>query len=125
MNEGNSRNWTEGCRAYFESVKNPPSPGQAAYSARYVGSMVADVHRTILYGGIFAYPADKKSPSGKLRLLYECFPMGFIVEKAGGRCSIGDGRSILDVVPPGIHARSPIILGSKDDVLDFESFQKK
>ncbi len=86
---------------------------------RYVGSMVADVHRTLLYGGIFAYPSDKKSKSGKLRLLYECFPMAHVIEHAGGKASTGK-LPILDIVPKSIHERSPIILGSKDDVEDFE-----
>jgi len=85
---------------------------------------VADVHRTLLYGGIFAYPADLKSRSGKLRLLYECFPMAHIVEQAGGSASTGNG-AILDVVPKNIHARSPIVLGSRDDVLEFERICKK
>jgi fructose-1,6-bisphosphatase I len=86
--------------------------------------MVADVHRTLLYGGIFAYPADKKSTSGKLRLLYECFPMAYILEAAGGKATTGRS-AILDVVPDGIHSRSPIILGSLEDVLEYESFSRK
>lgn len=81
--------------------------------------MVADVHRTLLYGGIFAYPADQKSKSGKLRLLYECFPMAFIIEHAGGYATTGT-EPILDINPSNIHSRSPIFLGSKDDVQDFE-----
>jgi fructose-1,6-bisphosphatase I len=81
--------------------------------------MVADVHRTIHYGGIFAYPADKKSKDGKLRLLYECFPMAFIVEQAGGKATTGTKR-ILDIVPDKIHARCPIFLGSRKDVEDLE-----
>lgn len=85
--------------------------------------MVADVHRTLLYGGIFAYPADSKSPSGKLRLLYECFPMAFIMDKAGGYASTGT-KAILDVTPSGIHARSPIILGSPENVRKYEEFVK-
>lgn len=117
VNEGNSQFWDDGCTAYFNHLKGLPKP----YSARYVGSMVADVHRTLLTGGIFAYPADKKSPSGKLRLLYECFPMAFIMEKAGGKASMGSGR-VLDIQPISIHQRSPIILGSRLDVEDFEKF---
>lgn len=86
--------------------------------------MVADVHRTLLYGGIFAYPADKKSPKGKLRILYECFPMAFIMEKAGGKATTGTKR-ILDIVPENIHDRCPIILGSFEDVSDFENYYKQ
>lgn len=103
---------------YFTGLKNPQGD-KPAYSLRYVGSMVADVHRTLLHGGIFAYPADKKSKSGKLRLLYECFPMAFVMEHAGGYASSGQGP-ILDLQPKTIHERSPIILGSREDVLDFE-----
>ena len=106
------------------------SPGQikkavqtfkdTGYGARYVGSMVSDVHRTILYGGIFVYPADKKSPKGKLRVLYEGFPMALIVESAGGVASTGmfngSVQRMLDLVPTNIHERCPVILGSKRDV---------
>jgi len=77
--------------------------------------MVADVHRTILYGGIFLYPADKKSPNGKLRILYESYPMAYILEKAGGKAITGNDR-ILDIKAKKIHDRCPVILGSADDV---------
>lgn len=121
VNEGNSAYWTAGCAAYFASIKSAAA-GKAPYSARYVGSMVADVHRTLLTGGIFAYPADSKSKNGKLRVLYECFPMAMVMERAGGRAVTGTGMRVLDVVPKGIHERSPIILGSRLDVEDYESF---
>ncbi|CAH1763513.1 2281_t:CDS:2 [Entrophospora sp. SA101] len=81
VNEGNEKYWYEPCKKYFNSLKYPPE-GKNPYSARYIGSMVADVHRTLLYGGIFAYPADKKSKNGKLRILYECFPMAFLTEQS-------------------------------------------
>ena len=94
-----------------------------------VGSMVADVHRTLIYGGIFMYPADKKSPNGKLRLLYEVNPMSFLMEQAGGESvSIGlDGKPIraLDIVPKSIHERRPIFMGSKRDVELLKSFFNK
>jgi len=86
--------------------------------------MVADVHRTLLYGGIFAYPADKKTPQGKLRVLYECFPMAYIMEMAGGKATTGKQR-VLDIVPDGIHDRRPIFLGSKLDVEDVERFYRE
>ncbi|CAG8511336.1 11272_t:CDS:2 [Ambispora leptoticha] len=123
VNEGNAMYWDEACTEYFNSLKFPP-PGKNPYSARYIGSMVADVHRTLLYGGIFAYPADKKSKNGKLRLLYECFPMAYLVEQAGGKAVNGSGR-ILDIVPDQIHARAPIFLGSNDDVEDWEKINEK
>lgn len=88
---------------------------EAGYGARYVGSMVADVHRTLIKGGVFIYPATSKSPEGKLRLMYEGNPMAFVMEQAGGAGSVGAGR-ILDVEPQGLHARTPVILGSKNEV---------
>uniref|UniRef100_A0A8C2LQK1 Fructose-1,6-bisphosphatase 1 n=1 Tax=Cricetulus griseus TaxID=10029 RepID=A0A8C2LQK1_CRIGR len=94
------------------------------YGARYVGSMVADVHRTLVYGGIFLYPANKKSPNGKLRLLYECNPMAFVIEKAGGIATTGK-ENVLDVCPTDIHQRAPVIMGSPDDVNEFLDIYKK
>lgn len=120
VNEGNSKFWDGPTKAYFDSIKNPAE--KAPYSARYVGSMVADVHRTLLTGGIFCYPADGKAPKGKLRLLYECFPMAMIVEKAGGKATNGRGQRILDIQPQAIHERTSIVLGSALDVDDYESF---
>ncbi|ORX99988.1 inositol phosphatase [Basidiobolus meristosporus CBS 931.73] len=124
VNEGNAMYWDEACTKYFESVKFPKEEGKKPYSSRYVGSMVADVHRTLLYGGIFAYPADKKSHKGKLRVLYECFPMAMIIEQAGGRATTGKQR-MLEYVPDSLHDRSPIFLGSKEDVLDLEKFYQQ
>uniref|UniRef100_A0AC11AYQ3 Fructose-bisphosphatase 1 n=1 Tax=Ovis aries TaxID=9940 RepID=A0AC11AYQ3_SHEEP len=96
----------------------------APYGSRYVGSMVADVHRTLVYGGIFMYPANKKSPSGKLRLLYECNPMAYVIEKAGGMATTGK-EAVLDIVPTDIHQKVPIILGSPEDVTEFLEIYKK
>ena len=121
VNEGNSKFWNAQCTEYFNSLKFPAIGNP--YTARYVGSMVADVHRTLLYGGIFSYPADSKSPMGKLRMLYECFPMAFIIEQAGGKAIDGKQR-ILDLIPESIHSRCPIILGSPQNVEDFERFKK-
>lgn len=115
-NEGNSVYWSQGVKNYVEKVKNAEKP----WSARYVGSMVADVHRTLLYGGIFIYPADKKSPNGKLRLLYEGNPMAMIIEQAGGKAETGKGR-ILEVVPKDVHERQPTFIGTAsfvDDLLE-------
>ena len=83
--------------------------------------MVADIHRNLLYGGIFMYPSDSRSPTGKLRLMYECNPMAFIVEQAGGRASDGKKR-ILDIQPMTLHQRVPIFIGSEEDVKNVERF---
>eukprot|EP00096_Caligus_rogercresseyi_P009009 TRINITY_DN297_c0_g1_i1.p1 TRINITY_DN297_c0_g1~~TRINITY_DN297_c0_g1_i1.p1 ORF type:complete len:344 (+),score=122.79 TRINITY_DN297_c0_g1_i1:99-1130(+) len=112
INEGYQSKWTEpGVKVYVDSKKN----GKKPYGGRYIGSMVADVHRTIKYGGIFIYPATSDSPNGKLRVLYECFPMAHIVQNAGGISTDGH-QNILDIVPTGLHVRSPIFMGSKEDV---------
>ena len=123
FNEGNSLYFHEPVVNYLNSIKYPAN-GKSPYSARYIGSMVADVHRTLLYGGIFGYPDDKKSTSGKLRLLYEAFPMAFLTEQAGGVATTGTGR-ILDIEPKEIHERCPVFLGSKDDVNDLMKFYKE
>merc|ERR1712013_704820 len=112
INEGNSVYWHEPVRKFIAEVKTAdPKP----YSLRYVGSMVSDVHRTLLYGGIFMYPADKKSKNGKLRLLYEGNPMSMIIEQAGGKATTGTQR-VLEVIPKHIHERNAIFLGCRRDV---------
>jgi len=124
INEGYSKFWYEPVKEYVENLKNPKAGNQQPYGARYIGSMVADVHRTLKYGGIFMYPATKDSPKGKLRLLYECIPMAYIIEQAGGLATTGT-MPILDIVPEAIHQRSPIFLGSKDDVEDVIKYFSK
>lgn len=124
INEGNAANWDEKVTKYVRSRKFPSDKDKKSYSLRYIGSMVADVHRTLLYGGIFLYPADSKSPSGKLRLMYECNPLSYIIENAGGKATTGITR-VLDIVPKDAHERCPIVLGSYDDVSEFEEMCKK
>ncbi|KAJ4951490.1 hypothetical protein NE237_028322 [Protea cynaroides] len=119
VNEGNAKNWDAPTAKYVESCKFPKD-GSSPKSLRYVGSMVADIHRTLLYGGIFLYPADQKNPNGKLRVLYEVFPMSFLMEQAGGQSFTGKQRA-LDLVPNMIHDRSPIFLGSYDDVEEIKA----
>ena len=110
INEANRDKWTsEGLRKFIDYLKGEK------YTLRYVGSMVADVHRTLFKGGVFIYPADKKNTSGKLRLLYEASPMSFLIEQAGGIGTTGKER-ILDVVPEKLHQRVPVIIGSKWEV---------
>ena len=112
VNEGNARYWDAPTTAFVSAMKNQEGK---PYSLRYVGSMVSDVHRTLLYGGVFMYPGDSKSKNGKLRLLYEGNPMSMLCEQAGGAAT--DGRTrILDKIPDGIHCRTPIFIGCKRDV---------
>jgi len=121
-NEGNWKYWDEPVRKYVSSLKGE-GKGKP-YSLRYIGSLVADFHRTLLYGGIFLYPRDNKNPekpTGKLRLLYEAAPLAFVVEKAGGKASDGT-RNILDIPPETIHQRVPLIIGSKEDVEEAETY---
>lgn len=122
INEGHTHTWDPAVKEYIDNKKDP-AMGKP-YNARYVGSMVADVHRTIKYGGIFIYPATASAPKGKLRLLYECIPMAHIIQTAGGLASNGT-ISILDVQPQGLHERSPVFLGSKDDVQEILDIIKK
>ncbi|KAL9106533.1 MAG: hypothetical protein Q9227_008448 [Pyrenula ochraceoflavens] len=116
VNEGNSLYWEDSTKKYFESLKYPTEEGGKPYSSRYIGSMVADAYRTLLYGGIFAYPADKKSPKGKLRILYECAPMALVMHNAGGLAVNSKMKPLLEVVPEHIHDRSGIYMGSYDEV---------
>ncbi len=116
VNEGNSLYWEDKTKAYFESLKYPKTEGGKPYSARYIGSMVADAYRTLLYGGIFAYPADKKSPKGKLRILYECAPMAMVMENAGGSAVNSKMERMLTIKPSSIHDRSGIFMGSPEEL---------
>nr|XP_060618067.1 fructose-1,6-bisphosphatase isozyme 2 [Anolis sagrei ordinatus] len=123
MNEGYAKYFDPAITEYIQKKKFPEE-GTAPYAARYVGSMVADVHRTLVYGGIFLYPANQKSPKGKLRLLYECNPIAFIIEQAGGIATTGT-EAVLDVKPESIHQRVPFIVGSPEDVQEYLSFVQK
>jgi len=118
LNEGYANLWDPAVKEFVEGKKAKKA------GARYIGSMVADVHRTLKYGGIFMYPATSDAPKGKLRLLYECIPMAFLMEHAGGLATTGKER-ILDVVPTDIHQRVPIFLGSSGDVQEIIDLYKK
>jgi len=115
VNEGNSINWYAETADFVGKLKALDPERGTPYSSRYVGSLVADFDRNLRNGGIFMYPADRKNKEGKLRLLYECMPLAFIVEQAGGR-AIDGRRDILDLVPKDIHQRSGFIVGSRCDV---------
>ncbi len=111
-NEGNILSAPNGVKEYITWCQQVDKVTSRPYSARYIGSMVADFHRNLLKGGIFIYPPTEKAPNGKLRLLYECNPMSFIMEQAGGLAHTGNER-VLDVVPTNLHQRVPIYMGSK------------
>jgi fructose-1,6-bisphosphatase I len=118
INEGNSAAWDPGTANYVKHLKERDSASNRPYSLRYVGTLVADVHRTLINGGIFMYPA---SPKPKLRLLYEANPMAFLMEQAGGRATTGAQR-ILEVQPTELHQKVPLVLGSREDVEAYEAF---
>ncbi|MBN8568600.1 MAG: class 1 fructose-bisphosphatase [Ignavibacteria bacterium] len=124
INEGNYCKWSEGMKKYIDYLKEDDKETNRPYSSRYVGSLVADFHRNLLYGGIFIYPADNKNKNGKLRLMYEANPLAFIVEQAGGRASTGKER-ILEVAPKALHQRVPLFIGSEEDVKLAENFLKE
>ncbi len=121
VNEGNYSRWSSGQRKLVDHWKGVDGRNDKPFSARYIGSLVADVHRTLLYGGIFMYPADDKNPRGKLRLLYEAAPLAFITEQAGGKASDGE-RRIMEIEPTGLHDRVPLYIGSKEFVEEAERF---
>jgi fructose-1,6-bisphosphatase I len=114
-NEGNYGRWSPEVQNYVHYLKQEDKATDRPYASRYVGSLVADVHRTLLYGGIYFYPGDSKNERGKLRLMYENNPLAFIVEQSGGAATDGKQRT-LDVVPESLHQRSPLFIGSEDDV---------
>ena len=121
INEGNRSKWSPGVTKWIDTLKSDAAPGGKPYGQRYVGTLVADFHRTLLRGGVFAYPGDKSSPEGKLRLLYEAAPMAFIAEAAGGAATTGKKR-ILEIEPTGLHQRVPLFIGSKEDVALADGF---
>jgi fructose-1,6-bisphosphatase I len=124
INEGNYLYWHPGLKKYIKWLQEEDETTARPYTSRYIGSMVADIHRNMLYGGIFMYPADSRNPDGKLRLMYECNPMAFIVEAAGGRASNGKQR-LLEIKPKTLHERTPIFIGCEEDVKMVEDFMAK
>ncbi|MEQ8908994.1 MAG: class 1 fructose-bisphosphatase [Vicingaceae bacterium] len=121
INEGNLAYCSEPIKNYIRYCKEIDKETKRPYSARYIGSMVADFHRNLIKGGIFIYPETTKAPNGKLRLLYECNPMAFLMEQAGGKATTGDKR-IMEVEPQELHQRVPTILGSSKMVEKLLSF---
>ncbi|MGS0628241.1 MULTISPECIES: class 1 fructose-bisphosphatase [Photorhabdus] len=121
INEGNYIKFPMGVKKYIKYCQEQDEATQRPYTTRYIGSLVADFHRNLLKGGIYIYPSTASHPSGKLRLLYECNPMAFLAEQAGGKASDGANR-ILDIVPSKLHQRVPFFVGSKSMVEKAESF---
>ena len=115
FNEANTHMWDEPLQEVVANWKAGTGKSGKKFSSRYIGSMVGDVHRTLLYGGVFGYPGDKKNPNGKLRLLYEGAPMSFIMEQAGGMSTTGTQR-VMEISPDIVHQRVPILMGSKNDI---------
>jgi fructose-1,6-bisphosphatase I len=123
INEGNYLKFPQGIKNYIKYCQEEDTASNRPYTSRYIGSMVADVHRNLLLGGIFIYPQTSSQPNGKLRLMYECNPIAFIIEQAGGKASTGTQR-ILEIEPKELHQRAPAIMGNTsmvDKVLDFMS----
>lgn len=121
MNEGNYAHFPEGVKQYIKYCQMEDDATRRPYSSRYIGSLVADFHRNLLKGGIFIYPSTAKSPKGKLRLLYECNPLAYIIEQAGGKASDGQNR-ILEITPTSLHQRTPLFIGSSEMVKKAEEF---
>lgn len=126
VNEGNSFCWAADTKRYIDWIKEVDPETRRPYSQRYIGTLVADVHRTLIKGGVFLYPADCRDPAKakpKLRLVYEANPIAFIVEQAGGGASTGAER-ILDLQPKHLHEKVPLILGAKRDVEIYDEFYR-
>lgn len=122
VNEGNYADFPESYKNYIDYCKTTRE-SKKTYSARYIGSLIADFHRNLLKGGIYLYPPTLSAPNGKLRLLYECNPMAFLIEQAGGKATNGDIR-IMDIQPTELHQRTPVVIGSENMVDEFLCYNK-
>lgn len=122
VNHGNYFDYDEGIQKYIDSCRGIGENAMGPYTQRYIGSMVADIHRNLIKGGIFLYPGTKAKPEGKLRLMYECNPFAFIIGVAGGRAISAKGRRVLDIEPQSLHERTPFFAGSKAMVDELENY---
>ncbi len=121
VNHGNFFQYAEGVRKYIDGCQKKDKNTGGPYTQRYIGSMVADVHRNLIKGGIFMYPATTDKPNGKLRLMYECNPFAFIIEMAGGKATDGKNR-ILEIQPTDLHQRSPLFIGSSEMMHELDNY---
>ena len=121
INEGNIRNCADGISQYVQYCQSDQNDIGKPYTGRYIGSLVADFHRNLLKGGIYIYPSTKESPNGKLRLLYECSPLAFLIEQADGKATNGQDR-IMEIQPVKLHQRVPLFIGSVNMVDKAEGF---
>ena len=125
LNQGSFRLFPEGVKKYINNCQEYDPDRKRPLSLRYIGSMVADFHRNLLKGGLFIYPGSSLNPEGKLRLLYECNPLSFLVEQAGGKSTDGYGNRILAIEPTTLHQKTPIFIGSVEMVDEAELYMKK
>lgn len=131
INEGNYLKFPQGVKKYLKYCQEIDGPTNRPYTSRYIGSLVSDFHRNLLKGGIYIYPSTASAPKGKLRLLYECNPMAFLIEQAGGRASDGFNRRIMDITPTELHQRVPFFCGSPkmidkvEEMMEEYSFDEK
>jgi fructose-1,6-bisphosphatase I len=121
VNEGNYEYWDENLKDYIHNIKMDIPAENKPFQSRYIGSLVADFHRTLMYGGIFLYPKDKKRSDGKLRLLYELNPLAYLIEHAGG-LAIDGKQNILDIIPAKLHQRSPVYTGSRKNIEELKKY---
>jgi fructose-1,6-bisphosphatase I len=124
INEGNYVHFPDGVKKYIKYCQDEDEATNRPYTSRYIGSLVADFHRNLIKGGIYIYPTSKKAPNGKLRLLYECNPMAYLIEQAGGIATDGK-NNILDIKPTDLHQRTPLFIGSKKMVEKAHHFVKE
>jgi fructose-1,6-bisphosphatase I len=125
INEGNYVNFPQGVKQYIKHCQENDADTNRPYTSRYIGSLVADFHRNLLKGGIYIYPKTASAPNGKLRLLYECNPIAFLAEQAGGLATDGYGNRILEIKPTDIHQRVSFFTGSRNMVEKAEEFMRE
>ncbi|MCH8531858.1 MAG: class 1 fructose-bisphosphatase [Saccharospirillum sp.] len=122
VNEGNYVHFPDGVKKYIKYCQVEDEASNRPYTSRYIGSLVSDIHRNLIYGGIYLYPSSSRYTNGKLRLLYECNPISFLVEQAGGRAVCEAGKRVLEIKPTSLHQRVPFFAGSTAMVADLENF---